>query len=122
MAVVERLRQVCLGLPETYEEDAWIGARWRVRGKTFAHVLVIDGGRPAAYAEALGRDGPVCVLTFQSPEIDALRGERFFHARWGREIAGLVIEDDPDWDEIEELLTESYVLLAPRKLAEQVGR
>jgi hypothetical protein len=36
------VRRVCLGFPEVVEEQAWVGTRWRVRSKTFAHVLVID--------------------------------------------------------------------------------
>jgi hypothetical protein len=30
--------------------------------------------------------------------------------------------DDVDWDEVEELVTESYCLLAPAKLAARVDR
>jgi hypothetical protein len=34
----------------------------------------------------------------------------------------MVIEDDVDWDEVAELLTESYCILAPKKLAALVVR
>jgi hypothetical protein len=33
--IVERLRTVCLGLPNTYEEQAWVGTRWCIRKQTF---------------------------------------------------------------------------------------
>ena len=56
--VVGQLRSVCLGLPEAYEEQAWVGTRWRVRQRTFAHVLFLDRGWPPAYARATGIDGP----------------------------------------------------------------
>ncbi|MCW2798958.1 MAG: hypothetical protein JWQ70_430, partial [Aeromicrobium sp.] len=36
--ILDRLRPICLGLPEAYEEPAWTGTRWRVRTRTFAHV------------------------------------------------------------------------------------
>jgi hypothetical protein len=124
--IVDPIRAVCLGLPEAYEEPAWVGIRWRVRARTFAHVLVIDAGRPPAYAQAAGTDGPVTVLTFRSPapEIDALcsAGPPFFRPRWGPDVVGLTLGAGVGWDEVAELLTESYCLLAPRKLVALVER
>ena len=35
---------------------------------------------------------------------------------------GVVLGADTDWGEVEELLTESYCILAPRRLAELVER
>ena len=66
------LRAICLELPEAYEESAWVGTRWCVRKKNFAHILVIDSGWPPAYAKAAGSNGPICVLTFRTrgPEFD----------------------------------------------------
>ena len=117
---VARLRTVCLGLPEAYEEPAWVGTRWRIRTKTFAHVLAIDAGWPAAYARAAGSDGPIDVVTFRStlPELDALShaGHPFFKPVWFPDIVGLVLADGVDWDEVAELLTESYRVLAPKRL------
>ena len=63
---VASLREICGTLPEVVEQEAWVGTRWRIRTKTFAHVLVVDDGRPAAHARALGHDGPAVVLTFRS--------------------------------------------------------
>ncbi len=34
----------------------------------------------------------------------------------------MIIEDDADWDEIAELVTESFCVLAPGKLADQAIR
>ena len=72
--ILERLRSVCLGLPETHEEQAWVGVRRRIRTRTFAHVLTVDEGRPPAYARAAGPDGPITVMTFRSagPELEVL--------------------------------------------------
>ena len=60
--------------PMPTQEDAWVGTRWRVRRKTFAHVLAVDDGWPPAYARAAGSDGPMLALTFRSsgPELEAL--------------------------------------------------
>jgi hypothetical protein len=125
-SVVAELRSVCLGLPEAYEEEAWVGTRWRVRTRTFAHVLVIAAGWPPAYARAAATDGPATVLTFRSSgsELDALRnaGPPFFAPRWRADEVGLVLEGAIDWGEIAELLTESYCVLAPKQLRDQVRR
>ena len=118
------LRAVCLGLPETYEEQAWVGRRWRVRTKNFAHLLRITDGRPPAYARAVGHDGPLTIVTFRSTgaELHAIKhsGPPYFHGGWGRDVVGMVLGEETDWDEIAELVTESYRCLAPRKLAQLV--
>lgn len=125
-ATAARLRSVCMALPEVYEEEAWVGTRWRVRKRTFAHVLEIDSGWPPAYARAAGSDGPVTVMTFRSsgPELHALAnsGPPFFKPRWLEDIVGMVLEDGVDWDEVTELVTESYCALAPQPLVELVDR
>ena len=56
--IVAALRAMCLELPEVQEEEAWVGTRWVIRKKNFAHVLTIDSGWPPAYARAAGTDGP----------------------------------------------------------------
>lgn len=124
--VLAPVRAVCLGLPEAYEEDAWIGVRWRIRQKTFAHLLVVDPGRMAAYTRAVGRDEPVTVVTFraQGEELDVIRhaGPPYFYAGWGRDAVGIVVDEQTDWTEVAELLTESYCVLAPKKLVALVDR
>jgi hypothetical protein len=124
--IVAKLRSVCLGLPEAYEEPAWVGTRWRIRTRTFAHVLTVDAGWPPAYARAAGSDGPMTVLTFRSsgPELDALRhtGAPFFAPPWRADEVGMVLDQDIDWDEVAQLVTESYCLLAPKKLSDSVDR
>lgn len=57
-AILDGLRSICLALPETHEEPAWVGLRWRVRTRTFAHVVRIEGGEPPAFARSAGTDGP----------------------------------------------------------------
>ena len=126
--IVERLRAVCLGLPESYEQQAWVGTRWCVRRKNFAHVVRIDARWPRAYARAAGTDGACTVLTFRSavPELDVLggAGHPFFRPVWAPGVVGMLLEDggSPDWTEVAELLTESYCVLAPRRLMELVDR
>jgi hypothetical protein len=125
-AIVARLRGICLELPEAREEQAWVGTRWRIRTKTFAHVVQIDGGWPPAYAQAAGSPGPLTVLTFRSAgdELDAFGhlGPPFFRPVWFPDIVGMAIDAQTDWGEVAELVTDSYCVLAPRKLADQVAR
>lgn len=116
-----RLRAVCTALPEVQEEPAWVGTRWQVRRRTFAHVLEVVDGRPESHARRAGTRGPAVVLTFRSsyPELDALLGSGggFFGPLWGRDDVGVVLSGETDWDEIAELVTESYRVRAPARLA-----
>jgi hypothetical protein len=124
--IVAELRAVCLGLPEAYEEQAWVGTRWMVRKRTFAHVLTIESGWPPAYARAAASDGPMSVVMFRSSgeELDALRnaGHPFFAPVWRADEVGMVVDAGADWDEVRELVTESYCVQAPRKLVQLVRR
>jgi hypothetical protein len=122
--IVARLRAVCLALPESREEAAWVGTRWCVGKKTFAHVVMIADGWPPAYAKAAGSNGPLCVLTFQSlaPRVDPHTFSRppYFRPPWRPDIVGQMIDACTDWDDVGQLLAASYCMLAPRKLADQV--
>ena len=110
-----RLRRLCLALPDAYEERAWVGTRWMVRKRTFAHVLGIE-------TDGVAR----VVLTFRSAgeELEVLRhaGPPFVVLGWGRDAMGLVLDADTDWDEVRELVMESFCVLAPKKLVALVER
>lgn len=124
--VLAEIRSACQGLPDAHEEPAWVGTRWRIGKHTFAHVVRIENGWPPAYARAAGTDGPVIVLTFQSSgqELDAFGnvGYPFFRPVWRPGIVGMVLDADVDWDEVKELVVESYCLLAPQRLVDLVER
>jgi hypothetical protein len=117
---VLRLRAVAAALPESYEEDAWTGVRWRIRLKTFAHVMVAQPGYESAYREVTGDDSIRTVLTFRAggDELLALShsGPPFYKPPWSPTIIGMVLDDDTDWTEVAELVTESYRCCAPQKL------
>ena len=124
--IVESVRSVCAGLPEVREEPAWTGTRWVTGKQTFAHVVQISDGWPPVYCRAAGTDGPATVLTFQSAgdELLALShiGPPFFRPTWRPGIVGLFVDDTTDWDEVRELLIESFCLLAPKRLVAQLAR
>jgi hypothetical protein len=129
--VVAKLRAICLTLPDAYEEEAWAGTRWLVRKRTFAHVLAVEGRSDSAHTRAAKGDaddtaGPTTLVTFRSAgeELAMLReaGHPYFYAGWGRDVVGVVLEGEIDWDEVAELMTESYCVLAPKKLVALVDR
>jgi hypothetical protein len=124
--LVARVRAICSAFPEAHEERAWVGIRWRIRTRTFAHVLTIDEGWPPAYARAAAVDGPAHVLMFRStePELDVLRhaGPPLFPTPWRHDEIGIHLTGEIDWAEITELLTESYCTQAPRRLAARLDR
>jgi predicted DNA-binding protein (MmcQ/YjbR family) len=110
------LRERCLALPDAYEQQAWRGTRWMVRKKTFAHVLGVQHDE----------NEPDIVLSIRSAgeELEILRhtGHPFFALGWGYDAIGMVLDDDTDWDEVRELVTESYCIVAPKKLIALVDR
>lgn len=115
-AVLRRLSERCLALPEAWDEPAWTGHRFLVRTKNFAHVFAM-----------CEEDGTVrTIVAVRSPdgEREALlaTGHPFFLLGWGRNAVGMVIDDDTDWDEVREIVTESYCVLAPEKLVALVDR
>lgn len=109
--IVRRLRVACAVLPEAYEEQAYTGVRWRIRGNTLVHVVT-----------RVLEQGPVTAMTVHAAgeELDALvaMGHPFYPG-WGAGLVAMVLHDDDeatDWVEVQELLMESYRLLAPKKL------
>lgn len=125
-AAIERVAAVALELPDAYEEDAWVGVRWRVRQRTFAHVAPVDGSSPAIDLAAGSPPEPAVVMTFRSSgdELDTLVrvGHPFFKPMWSPTVVGVHLTAGTDWGEIAELVTESYCLLAPKKLVALVPR
>ncbi|MCL3817403.1 MmcQ/YjbR family DNA-binding protein [Aeromicrobium wangtongii] len=124
--VLARVRAICMSLPEAYEEQAWIGVRWRVRKRTIAHLLTVDENKTTVLKRAFDLDGPITALTFRVPDEDLLAleeaGYPFVQAGWGRNVMALHVTGHTDFTEVAELLTESYCTLAPAKLIARVER
>ncbi|MEP9361537.1 MmcQ/YjbR family DNA-binding protein [Nocardioides sp. CN2-186] len=122
--VVRRLGELAGPLPEARQEEAWTGVRWRIRTTTFAHVMVAQEGYESAYFDITGVREPTTVLTFRATgdELLALThaGPPFYKPPWSPTIVGMVLDDDTDWTEVAELVTESYRCCAPQKLARLV--
>ncbi len=97
-----------------------------MRSRTFAHVLVAQEGYTSAYREMTGVTEPTTVLTFRSSGDELLAmvhaGPPFYQPPWSPTVVGMVLDDDTDWDEVAEQLTESYRFCALQRLRHQLGR
>jgi len=111
-----RLTKLCLTLPEAERELAFSNARFHVRGKTFAWYLDDhhgDGIVSVSCKMALG----------ENREVSALDPARFYLPAYmaskanGGWIAMRLDRGTIDWSEVSELVTASYRLIAPKRLA-----
>jgi predicted DNA-binding protein (MmcQ/YjbR family) len=108
--IVERVRALCLALPEvTVRVDGWAQS-FDIRRRSFCLLVAREG--------SAGQPVPLLVLRADPDEREALRsiGRPFFASRAGHDRIGVLLTDDTDWAEIRELVTESYRVLAPKKL------
>jgi hypothetical protein len=114
--VLERVRGSCLRLPEVREEPAWVGRRFLVRKRNFAHVFAMcdEGGTVSTLLAVRSPD--------EEREVLLAHGHPFFALGWGRDAVGMVLDADTDWDEVAEIVTESFCVLAPKKLVALVDR
>ena len=76
-----------------------------------------------AREDPAGEPVPLLVLRAGPDEREALlsTGHPFFASRAGRDRIVVVLTGDTDWDEIRELVIESYRILAPKKLTALLG-
>jgi hypothetical protein len=109
---VRRIDAVLGALPRCSSEPAWTGTRWRVGGATVAHVF---GGEDQRFRITF-RAEPDEVMAFEH------LGEPYFNVGWSGNAVGMLLDGDTDWDELAELLTDSYCIQAPASLAAQVSR
>src|SRR3954469_15456756 len=91
--VEERLRKICVALPEVHEGPAWNGRSWLIRKNHFCQVFTIDDA-----------DTHKVIMIFRSepPDLDVLvhAGHPFFKPRWGTRAVGMVLDDNVDWREV----------------------
>ncbi len=100
------VRDVMTSLPEVREERAWTGMRWTVRGANVAHLFG-------------GEDGLVRI-TFRTEmsEVPVFEhgGPDWFRVGGSGNVVGVVLAERTDVGELAELLTDSWVVQAPREL------
>ena len=115
--IFERVSTLCLALPEvTVRVDAS-----RTRARSTAHSFDIRRRSfclLVATEDSTGKPVPLLVLRADPDDREALLsiGHPYFALRGGRDRIGVWLTDATDWEEIRELVTESYRVLAPKKL------
>lgn len=108
-----RLRKLCLALPEAHEVEAWGEPTFRVRNKLFAMFADANnhhgGGRPAVWCKAA--PGNQELMIGSAPK-------RFFKPPYVGPSGwvGIWLDGKVNWPEVADLLRDSYLLVAPRKL------
>ena len=106
--VLTRLRDLCLALPEATEGAGVGNPSFRIRDKIFAMKHGLEG-RPTMWCKA--PRGAQEVLVQAAPD-------RFFvppyvgHHGW----IGVRLDVELDWDEIADLVEDSYRMTAPKRL------
>jgi predicted DNA-binding protein (MmcQ/YjbR family) len=108
-----RLQAFCLSLPEAAEQETWDTPTFRVRNKIFAMAQRGDGrlsvwckARPGVQEMLIGADSG----RFFKPPYVGPKG-------W----IGIRLDDDADWDEVDDLIEESYRMTAPKRLSALLG-
>jgi hypothetical protein len=115
---LERVTEIALGLPEAERDRSGRHARFHVRGRTFAYYLDDHQGD--------GIVGLVCKAAWGEGEAMIAAGPARFYAPaylWHRGWVALRLDTARiDWDEVADVAAESYILVAPKRLAALVER
>jgi predicted DNA-binding protein (MmcQ/YjbR family) len=111
---LDRLRGICLALPEAVEKETWGDATFRVRDKIF---VVASAEEDRAAMSCKAPPGAQEILVSADPK-------RFFrppyvgHRGW----VGVRLDGGTDWDQVADLVEESYRMTAPKKVAALLDR
>ena len=109
-AILQRVRKLCLGLPETTEKEAWGGPTFRVRDKMIA-----------MYVDDHHGDGRFALWIKSTPDAQedlvALDPETFFIPPYVGPSGwiGMRLDRKPDWGVVEDLLLAGYRMVAPKR-------
>ena len=108
-----KLRRIALALPEAHEVEAWGEPTFRVKNKLFA-MYAADGnhhgsGRSSVWIKAT-KENQALMLRAQP--------EKYFKPPYVGPSGwvGVFLDDEPDWDEVAELLRDGWKLTAPKRL------
>lgn len=108
--VEARLATICTALPEVHEGPTFNGRSWLIRKNHFCQIHTMDVGEDQR---------GLLVFRSEPPELGALvaPGYPFYQPGWGARVVAMHWHDHVDWDELAELIVDSYCIQAPRKLA-----
>lgn len=110
--LLDRVRKICLGLPEATEKEAWGAATFRVRDKLFCHFRDNHhgDGRIAIWCKSTHDDQDMLVRS--QPQVF------FVPAYVGPSGWVGMILDRPDWALATEILTNAYRMNASKRQLE----
>ncbi len=106
---IARIRRLCLGLPEAYEQETWGVATFRVQKKIFA--MVVHERASSTASLKASREDQAAMLSQGSP---------FFFPPYVGSKGWIGVDlraPALDWQEVAEIVEESYRLVAPKRLA-----
>jgi hypothetical protein len=111
--LLERLRAICLALPEVTERLSHAAPTWFVRDKKVFVTLWVDGHHQQDYPHlwCAAAPGVQEELVEADPEV-FFRPPYVGHRGW----LGMRLDRRVDWDEIAELCEEAYRVVAPARL------
>lgn len=103
--VVERVRKMCLAFPEVRETSAWGHPNFKAGTRTFATVESFERQPSIAFRQA-----PAAIEAL-------LRRKGFFATPYGRgQWVSLRVDGATDWRAVEDLLEQSYRLVALKRM------
>jgi len=111
---LQRVRAAVAALPEVEESsDRW-AHRFTVHRRVVAYVFSVEDPR--------GTAPTMLVCNAESDERAALlaTGHPYFAPNAGHDRLGIVLDGASDWDQIGELLVDSYRRVAPRRLGDSI--
>jgi len=107
-----RVAGICLALPEVVHESFGRHSRFAVRRRTFAYFLDDHHGDGIVGLACKAPPGLAPALIEEHPE-RYYRPAYLGHQGW----AGLRLDvGEVDWSEVEDLLTDAYLLVAPKSV------
>jgi hypothetical protein len=111
--MLERVRRICLALPEATEGGGVGNPSWRVRDKIFAMRHDAHAGQWGIWCKA--PPGVQQALVGGEPD-------RFFRPPYVgvHGWIGISLEADQDWDFVADLIEDAYRLTAPKRLIAQL--
>ncbi|MEO8194880.1 MAG: MmcQ/YjbR family DNA-binding protein [Gemmatimonadales bacterium] len=111
---LDRVRRICLALPEAHEVEAWGEPTFRVRNKLFAMYAASGnhhgGGRPTLWIKSTHVNQDLLMMA------DA---ERYFSPPYVGPSGwvGMYLDRKPDWKALADIVRDAWCLTAPKKLA-----
>lgn len=109
--ILDQLREICLELPEAVESIAFGAPTFKIGKKHFAMTHRDRQDRPNVWVKGVPGRQETVLGAFP---------DRYFRPPYlgGRGWIGCWLDDvaTPDWDEIDDLIVESYCLIAPKRL------